>query len=120
MVGAAAGSTGGGVTAAGSGLDAAVSLEAIALSGAVGDAVGVAPTVGEPVGDGLGEATVVRVEALDPASTPVMVGAAEVFATGVADGSWPAVDREVRLARNHTMPISTATASTTIDTRRIQ
>jgi hypothetical protein len=29
-------------------------------------------------------------------------------------------DREVRFARNQTMPINTATARTMIDTRRIQ
>jgi hypothetical protein len=56
---------------------------------------------------------------LDAARTPVNVGATEEFTTA-AGCSWFADEREVRLARNHTMPTRTATASTTIATRRIQ
>ena len=56
--------------------------------------------------------------AVDAASSPVRVGAAEVATFAAA---WEtAADREDRVARNHTMPISTATASTTAETLRTQ
>ena len=56
--------------------------------------------------------------AVDAASSPVRVGAAEVATFAAA---WEtAADREDRVARNHTMPISTATASTTAATLRTQ
>jgi hypothetical protein len=57
--------------------------------------------------------------AVDPASSPVRVGAAAEAATFTA-ASETAEDREDRVARNHTMPISTATASATAATLRTQ
>jgi hypothetical protein len=92
---------------------------------AVGDTLAPAepPTAGDglggALGDGLGEGTVEREGPVELASTPVMVGTAEALAAAAA-GPCPAAERDVRPARYQTMPMSSATASTTTSVRRIQ
>jgi hypothetical protein len=119
-VGGAASVVGAVVTADSAGPVAAAEPLALGDAVAVGDApvdgLGDAPVDG--LGDAPAEAAVERDGPLELANTPVMVGTAEV--TAAAEGSEPADEREVRPARYHTMPTSTATVTITRSIRRIQ
>jgi hypothetical protein len=121
--------------AAAAGSEAAGAAGAAAGADAAGDAAGLAstaddgtaePAAGDPVLDADGEADPDAEDfvgtgeiAVDAASSPVSVGAAAEVAAFTA-ASDTAEDRDDRVARNHTMPISTATASTTAATLRTQ
>jgi hypothetical protein len=120
---AAAGSEAAGAAAAAAGADAA------ALASAGDDAIPepvAEPAAGDPLPDADGDTEPDNADecvgtgemAVDAASSPVRVGAAEPATVTAA--SETAADREDRVARNHTMPISTATASTVAATLRTQ
>jgi hypothetical protein len=88
------------VAGAGSAVAASVGGVATTAGGSAGAAESVTGAGDSPtatLGDGLGEGTVEREGPVELASTPVIVGAAEVSAA--ATGSDPAEDRDVRLAR---------------------
>jgi len=121
--GAAADTAGAAGTAAAAGTETAgTEADAAGLAADAGE-----PAAGEPVADPDGETDPDAADdlvgtgemAVDAASSPVRVGAAAEVATFPA-ASETAEDREDRVARNHTMPISTATASTTAETLRTQ
>ena len=124
----AAGEEGAAAAAAGAaGAAAAAGTEAAGTDAAGLAAAADEPAAGDPVADPDGETDPDTADdlvgtgeiAVDAASSPVRVGAAAEVATFPA-ASETAEDREDRVARNHTMPISTATASTTAATLRTQ